>query len=509
MSPKGNTRKANSLLIELKNITRSFGYGEAESYALNDFNLEVKPGEFIMIMGPSGCGKTTLLNILGLLDFPTSGSYYLDSERTTHFSKSRQARIRAKKIGFIFQDFNLIPKMTILENVSLPLIYAGIPKTKCLVRSSKILSYLNMQQREYYYPYQLSGGQKQRVAIARALVSSPEIILADEPTGNLDSKNASLVMEELRRIHSEGNTIIMVTHNPNLTTYATRVIHMLDGRIDTDIKTVADEDLPDRVKVKFQTKKVANKKQPTNSSLHEESPAEPIIINRPIKQVGSKYIDLAASVVDNSNTNESLKTKLPSSEVLEVHKTEAVLFTKESDIKQVDKLPDQSEISDKTKIIDKVKAIDKSKILSEEIPSKETSLDDHLELKNHLDLKPIFVDTTRSYQSKTPVSKTSPTKVDHTEKPLSYKLPTNTEISVDNNIAKNSETKESLKSAEKTEDKKPAFPIVSSNSTDNSVRVVKRPITLADLEKTTVKKKVKAKTKLAKSIKKQVKGRRK
>ena len=503
MSPKGNTRKANSLLIELKNITRSFGYGEAESYALNDFNLEVKPGEFIMIMGPSGCGKTTLLNILGLLDFPTSGSYYLDGERTTHFSKSRQAHIRAKKIGFIFQDFNLIPKMTILENVSLPLIYAGIPKTKCLVRSSKILSYLNMQQREYYYPYQLSGGQKQRVAIARALVSSPEIILADEPTGNLDSKNASLVMEELRRIHSEGNTIIMVTHNPNLTTYATRVIHMLDGRIDTDIKTVADEDLPDRVKVKFQTKKVANKKQPTDSSLHEESPAEPIIINRPIKQVGSKYIDLAASVVDNSDTNESLKTKFSSSEISEVHKTEVVLSTKESDTKQVDKLPDQSEISSKTK------TIDKSKNPSEEILSEEISLDDRLELKNHLDLKPIFVDTTKSYQSKTPVSKISPTKVDHAEKPLSYKLPTNTEISVDNNIAKTSETKESLKSAEKTEDKKPAFPIVSSNSTDNSVRVIKKPITLADLEKTTVKKKVKAKTKLAKSIKKQAKGRRK
>ena len=271
MSHKGNIRKDNSLLIELKNITRSFGYGEAESFALNDFNLEVKPGEFIMIMGPSGCGKTTLLNIIGLLDFPTSGSYYLDSERTTVFSKSRQAHIRAKKIGFIFQDFNLIPKMTILENVSLPLVYAGVPKTKRLIKSSEMLSYLNMQKREYYYPYQLSGGQKQRVAIARALVSAPEIILADEPTGNLDSHNAHLVMEELRRIHSKGNTIIMVTHNPALTKYATRVLHMIDGSIDRDFKFVADHNLPERIDIHFNPKTAKSETTPV-SSCSEEIP---------------------------------------------------------------------------------------------------------------------------------------------------------------------------------------------------------------------------------------------
>ena len=289
MSHKGNIRKDNSLLIELKNITRSFGYGEAESFALNDFNLEVKPGEFIMIMGPSGCGKTTLLNIIGLLDFPTSGSYYLDSERTTVFSKSRQAHIRAQKIGFIFQDFNLIPKMTILENVSLPLVYAGVPKTKRLIKSSEMLSYLNMQKREYYYPYQLSGGQKQRVAIARALVSAPEIILADEPTGNLDSHNAHLVMEELRRIHSKGNTIIMVTHNPNLTSYATRVIHMLDGRIATDVKTVADEDLPERIKVNFFKKSSESIKVTIDDlPLTEETTDAQTVKIRPIQQVGSK-----------------------------------------------------------------------------------------------------------------------------------------------------------------------------------------------------------------------------
>ena len=320
MSPKGNTKKTDSLLIELKNITRSFGYGEAESFALNDFNLEVKAGEFIMIMGPSGCGKTTLLNILGLLDFPTSGSYYLDSERTTFFSKARQAHIRAKKIGFIFQDFNLIPKMTILENVALPLIYAGVGKTKRLIRSSEMLKYLNIQKHEYYYPYQLSGGQKQRVAIARALVSSPEIILADEPTGNLDSRNAHLVMEELRRIHSEGNTIIMVTHNPNLTNFATRVIHMLDGRIATDIKTVADEDLPERVKVHFSPKKAILKPKQTPSILSSENISSPI---SSIQHDGYTEVD----------HDSSLHTQEPSAEITE--KTPSISY----------KYPPNSEIS--------------------------------------------------------------------------------------------------------------------------------------------------------------------
>lgn len=475
MSPKGNTRKDSSLLIELKNITRSFGYGEAESFALNDFNLEVKPGEFIMIMGPSGCGKTTLLNILGLLDFPTSGSYYLDGEHTTHFSKSRQAHIRAQKIGFIFQDFNLIPKMTILENVSLPLVYAGVPKTKRLVRSSKMLSYLNMQEREYYYPYQLSGGQKQRVAIARALVSSPEIILADEPTGNLDSRNAYLVMEELRRIHSEGNTIIMVTHNPNLTTYATRVIHMLDGRIATDIKTVADEDLPERIKVNFHSKKSSEKdNQPIEKKIPEanqdidkndvmgrteseiDSKAETIPVIRPIKPVGSKYTGEAPVIA--KGTLE--KTNEPE--------------------------------------------------------------DDYTEYSNHIDLKPIFVDTEKKYKenlqskelltqtkdlsknadnnqkSSAKISNKSTSYSSYNSKSLSYKFPETTAISVEKSDDKD------------FKDKKSTFPIVSSSSTDSSVRIVKKPTSLLELENSSiVKKKSKSKTKLNKSNKKQAKGRRK
>lgn len=231
-------------LIELVDVCRSYGYGDAESFALKNFSMSVKRGEFIMIMGPSGCGKTTLLNVLGLLDKPTSGTYYLNGKRVNRFSARGKSRLRAKKIGFIFQDFNLIPNLTVIENVALPLVYSGATKTHRLIQASDTLQRFHLGEREYFFPRQLSGGQKQRVAIARSLVSRPEIILADEPTGNLDSRSSHIVMEELRRIHSEGNTIIMVTHNPNLTTYATRVIHMLDGGIDEDIKTVSDEDLP-------------------------------------------------------------------------------------------------------------------------------------------------------------------------------------------------------------------------------------------------------------------------
>ena len=241
---KGEENRSSDFeLIELVDVCRSYGYGDAESFALKNFSMTVKRGEFIMIMGPSGCGKTTLLNILGLLDKPTSGTYYLNGKKVNRFTARGKSRIRAKNIGFIFQDFNLIPNLTVIENVALPLVYSGASKTHRLIQASDTLQRFHLGEREYFFPTQLSGGQKQRVAIARSLVTKPEIILADEPTGNLDSRSSHIVMEELRRIHSEGNTIIMVTHNPNLTTYATRVIHMLDGGIDEDIKTVSDEDL--------------------------------------------------------------------------------------------------------------------------------------------------------------------------------------------------------------------------------------------------------------------------
>ncbi|MBR2753932.1 ABC transporter ATP-binding protein [Candidatus Saccharibacteria bacterium] len=244
-----------NILIELKGLTKRYGYGDTESFALKDFDLTIKRGEFIMIMGPSGCGKTTLLNIIGLLDRASRGEYILNGENVASISARRQAKLRAKKIGFVFQNFNLIEDLPIIENVALPLVYTGYTKTARLKNASSALKRFHLEEREYYLPYQLSGGQQQRVAIARAIVGDPEIILADEPTGNLDSRASHSVMEELKAIHEEGNTIIMVTHNPALTVYATRVINMLDGQIDTDIKTVADANLPQPISVKIKKRK--------------------------------------------------------------------------------------------------------------------------------------------------------------------------------------------------------------------------------------------------------------
>ena len=264
-----NQQTSPNNLIELHDINRVFGIGEAESYALQNFYLQVKPGEFIMIMGSSGCGKTTLLNILGFLDRPTSGQYFLNQTPTSHFSSRRLAKLRSQKIGIIFQEYNLIPTLTVLENVALPLIYAGVSHTKAIIKASETLKNFDLQTKEYYYPYQLSGGQKQRVAIARALVANPEIILADEPTGSLDTKSSEAVMQELHRVHQAGNTVIMVTHNPALTKYATRVLHMIDGSIDRDFKFVADHNLPERIDIHFNSK---TPKPETTQVIKSEAP---------------------------------------------------------------------------------------------------------------------------------------------------------------------------------------------------------------------------------------------
>ncbi len=224
-------------VIRLKDLKKRFGIGDAENFALNGIDLTIKKGEFVAIMGPSGCGKTTLLNILGLLDQSIDGDYELDGQPVVSISKRRQARIRSRQIGFIFQNFNLVSRLNVIENVALPLIYKGITRTKRLIIASDILRNFHLNEREYYMPHQLSGGQIQRVAIARALVNEPSIILADEPTGNLDSRSSHVIMEELSDLHKRGNTIIMVTHNPRLTTYASRVITMTDGKIETDTKT--------------------------------------------------------------------------------------------------------------------------------------------------------------------------------------------------------------------------------------------------------------------------------
>lgn len=229
-----SAESASTPVIQLTDLKKRFGVGDAEHYALDGVDLTVNKGEFIAIMGPSGCGKTTLLNIIGMLDHATDGEYSLEGKNVEDIRGGKQAQIRATQIGFVFQSFNLIERLNVLENVALPLTYSGLHHTKRLQRASDVLKGFHLQEREYYMPWQLSGGQTQRVAIARALVNDPSIILADEPTGNLDSKSSHIIMEELSEIHKRGNTILMVTHNPNLTTYATRVITMLDGKIDTD-----------------------------------------------------------------------------------------------------------------------------------------------------------------------------------------------------------------------------------------------------------------------------------
>ncbi len=296
-----------STRIKLTNVTKRFGFGDAEQVALDNVNLEVKKGEFIAIVGPSGCGKTTLLNILGLLDHPSEGEYYLDNKSVEDLTATHHATIRSRDIGFIFQHFNLIPRLTVIDNVALPLTYKGISKTKRLQEASRILRNFHLGEREYYLPHQLSGGQVQRVAIARALVNSPSIILADEPTGNLDSKSSHIIMEELSDIHRRGNTIIMVTHNPELLSYASRVISMLDGRIDTDthhIKKIFKQKLggddqpatpvssapPHTTAAKDEKAKPDEKTEPVKAPAEKQTPEEatpPAATNKPADPIKS------------------------------------------------------------------------------------------------------------------------------------------------------------------------------------------------------------------------------
>lgn len=223
-------------VIELFGLSKMFGVGEATTVALDNITLTIEKGEFVAIMGPSGSGKTTLMNILGLLDTPTHGEYFLESKAVADLSSRKRAKLRRDHIGMIFQNFNLLSRTNVIENVALPLTYRGHARTKRLTAASKLLKTFGLNEREYYMPYQLSGGQLQRVAIARALVSKPAIILADEPTGNLDTKSSEIIMTELADIHQQGNTIIMVTHNPDVAIYADRIIQMVDGTIASDSK---------------------------------------------------------------------------------------------------------------------------------------------------------------------------------------------------------------------------------------------------------------------------------
>ena len=218
-------------MIKIEELTKIFRTEAVETMALNGVSLEVKEGEFVAIMGPSGCGKSTLLSILGLLDNPTSGNYYLDGEEVGHLKERARTNYRKGRIGFVFQSFNLIDELTVEENVDLQLKYLDVPKVERKERVLEILRKVSLSQRAKHYPQQLSGGQQQRVAIARAVVGRPKLILADEPTGNLDSKNSEEVMTLLSQLNAEGTTIVMVTHSQHDATYANRVINLLDGAI--------------------------------------------------------------------------------------------------------------------------------------------------------------------------------------------------------------------------------------------------------------------------------------
>jgi putative ABC transport system ATP-binding protein len=224
-------------MIELQDVSKLFGFGDATTLALDEVSLTINEGEFVAIMGPSGCGKSTLMNIIGLLDRSTHGTYSLNARPVSRLKPNQAAKFRRDSVGFIFQAFNLLPKITVLENVALPLMYKGMTSARRIKTASNMLERVGLQEREYFLPPQLSGGQAQCAAIARALVNNPKLIIADEPTGNLDSAGSRLVMELLGEVHKMGNTILFVTHNPELTRYATRVVYMHDGRVVHDEST--------------------------------------------------------------------------------------------------------------------------------------------------------------------------------------------------------------------------------------------------------------------------------
>ena len=223
-------------MIRIEHLSKVFRTEEVETTALNDVSLHVKQGEFVAIMGPSGCGKSTLLNIIGLLDNPTSGNYYFNGQEVGRLKEKQRTQVRKGNIGFVFQSFNLIDELNVYENVELPLIYLKKKASEKKELVTSILDRMNISHRVKHFPQQLSGGQQQRVAIARAVVAGPKLILADEPTGNLDSKNGAEVMNLLTELNQEGTTIVMVTHSQHAASYAHRVVHLFDGQIVTELE---------------------------------------------------------------------------------------------------------------------------------------------------------------------------------------------------------------------------------------------------------------------------------
>lgn len=224
-------------MIRIENLTKVFRTEEVETVALNNVSMHVKEGEFIAIMGPSGCGKSTLLNILGLLDNPSDGNYYLDNIEVGHLKENARTQKRKGSIGFVFQSFNLIEEMNVYENVELPLIYLNIKASERKRMVEEVLRRMNISHRIKHFPNQLSGGQQQRVAIARAVIAQPKLILADEPTGNLDSKNGKEVMDLLSELNRQGTTIVMVTHSQHDAAFAHRIVNLFDGKIVTEVQS--------------------------------------------------------------------------------------------------------------------------------------------------------------------------------------------------------------------------------------------------------------------------------
>ena len=224
-----------STIIHLENICKSYYMGKMELQVLKEINLDISKNEYVALMGPSGSGKSTLMNIIGCLDTPTTGKYILNNNDISQTEDNTLAEVRNKEIGFVFQQFNLLPRLTALENVALPLVYAGMGKKLRTERALHVMDLVNLSDRSHHKPNELSGGQCQRVAIARALVNDPSIILADEPTGNLDSKTSYEIMEILDKIHSSGNTIVLVTHETDIANHARRIVRLRDGMIESDV----------------------------------------------------------------------------------------------------------------------------------------------------------------------------------------------------------------------------------------------------------------------------------
>ena len=223
-------------MIKTEKLQKIFRTEDVETWALHDVTLEIKEGEFVAIMGPSGCGKSTLLNILGLLDNPTNGTYQLNGVEVSKLSEADRTNLRKGVIGFVFQSFNLIDELNVYENIELPLLYMGVPKDERKRRVEEVMKRMDSRHRVKHFPQQLSGGQQQRVAIARAVVANPKIILADEPTGNLDSKNGKEVMDLLTQLNKEGTTVVMVTHSQHDAGYATRTINLFDGQVVNSVR---------------------------------------------------------------------------------------------------------------------------------------------------------------------------------------------------------------------------------------------------------------------------------